>query len=93
MYKDDLANVTAMKMEDGSEYQLSYYIRMFNSSTDGHSYALRVDKHDKPGGRVIESSDTPAFTDEYEKVKRMADAFAEGQVPPCVLIEMCDEWM
>jgi hypothetical protein len=93
MYNDELANVTVMKADDGSEYQLSYYIRVFNSAENGQSYALRVDKHDKPGGRILESCGTPAFTDEPETIKRMADAFAEGQVPPCVLIEMCDEWL
>jgi hypothetical protein len=93
MYNDDLANITVMKADDGCEYQLSYYIRIFSSETDGQSYALRVDKLEQPGGRILESCGTPAFTDDLETIKRMADAFAEGQVPPCVLIEMCDEWL
>jgi hypothetical protein len=95
MYKDELTVVSAMKTDDGCDYELSYYIRVFNSEEDGSTdrfYALRVDKHDKSNGRLIETEDTPPFTDDYDKIRHLAQRFAKGQVPPCILVEMCDEW-
>jgi hypothetical protein len=95
MYKDELTAVTVMQTEDGDNYELSYYIRVFDSSAGSvpaRSYALRVDMHDKSSGRLIETEDTPAFSEDYVQISRLARRFAEGQVPPCTLVEMCDEW-
>ncbi len=95
MYKDELTNVSVMRTDNGCDCRLSYYIRVFNSNEDtanDRAYALRVDMHN-PDGRLMETEHTPPLTDEREIIKRMAGAFAAGQVPPCVLIEMCDEWI
>ena len=54
-------------------------------------YGLRVDKRNLDGG-LLEREETPAITSSLEEVTALANAFAKGTVPPCVLLEMVDEW-
>ena len=70
---------------------LEYSLRCINGSGGGELYGLRVDKR-SPTGALLEREETPALTDSRVEAIALAEAFAAGTVPPCVLLEMVDEW-
>ncbi|MCL2217692.1 MAG: hypothetical protein FWB91_11835 [Defluviitaleaceae bacterium] len=71
----------------GTEWVLEYFVE----NHDGQFYSLRVDKS-TPDGVLVEREETPAMTENHEEAMAMAEAFAQGSVPPVVLLEMADEW-
>ena len=77
--------------EDGEPLVLEYFLRLLTGQEDEVLYGLRVDKR-TPGGMLLEREETPALTGSLEDATTLAKTFAKGTVPPCVLLEMVDEW-
>ena len=75
----------------GLQWIFVYFLQTITTERDEHFYALRVDKLSRDGV-LLEREETCAFTDCKEEALAMAGAFARGTVPPCVLLEMTDEW-
>lgn len=77
---------------DGENYILVYFVQTLPTLHDGDVYALRVDKLSRDGVQ-LEREETCAVTSSKNEALTMARAFARGTVPPCVLLEMADEWL
>ena len=81
-----------VQLENGTQWVLEYYIQTLATHDNGEIYALRVDKV-STNGNLIEREETYGLTDSKKEALTMARAFAAGTVPPCVLMEMADEWL
>ena len=88
----DIAIATATIRPEGSEL-LNLEYTLFNvTGQEGEVlYALRVDKR-SANGNLLEREETHGLTGSLEDATAMAKAFAAGTVPPCVLLEMVEEW-
>ena len=82
---------TTIRPDEGEALALEYFVCMQTGSEDEVLYGLRVDKR-HPDGGLIEREETPALTGSLAEAKTLAETFAAGSVPPCVLLEMVDEW-
>ena len=85
-----IAQATIHPDEDGV-LTLEYYVCIFTGLEGEVLYGLRVDKRHQEGG-LIEREETPPITGSLAEIKAMAERFAAGTVPPCVLLEIIDEW-
>jgi len=77
--------------DDDKQWIFVYFLQTITTERDEHFYALRVDKLSRDG-ILLEREETCAFTDCKLEALAMVNAFAVGTVPPCVLLEMTDEW-
>ena len=77
--------------DEGKLLALEYSLRCITGSEGEDLYGLRVDKR-YPSGVLIEREETSALTGSLDEATALAEAFATGTVPPCVLLEMVDEW-
>jgi len=77
--------------DDGKVVELEYFVRCITGPEGEALYGLRVDKR-QPGGDLIEREETEALTGSIDEATVLAEAFAEGTVMPCVLLEMVEEW-
>ena len=77
--------------EDSDVLSLEYTLLCVAGQEGENLYALRVDMR-SPEGILLEREETPGFTGSLEDATAMANAFAAGTVPPCVLLEMTKEW-
>ena len=92
MYRSECVTQSAIHQDNGESWNLVYHLH-FGTTEDGlEIYGLRIDKVGA-NGLVTESETTPAFTASKDEALAMARAFAAGTVPPCVLLEMADEWL
>ena len=80
-----------IQTEDGNSWILEYSLRSVLSGYGEALYGLRVDKRCM-GGTLHEREETPAITASLDDATALAWKFVEGTVPPCVLLEMTDEW-
>ena len=80
-----------IRPDEGGSLLLEYFLRLWTGQEDEVLYGLRVDKR-SPDGVLIEREETPALTGSIEEATALAKRFAKGTVPPCVLLEMVDEW-
>jgi len=80
-----------MVVDEKVRWVLDYYVQSYQSSDGVDLYGIKVDKLDDEG-IVVESSETFAITDDKNKAMSMLSFLANGSVPPCVLLEMVDEW-
>ena len=80
-----------MVINEKVRWVLDYYVQSYQSSNGSELYGIKVDKLDSEGV-VAESSETFAITDDKNKAMSMLSFLAKGSVPPCVLLEMVDEW-
>lgn len=78
--------------DEGGPLVLEYFLCHFTGEEGEALYGLRVDKR-SPNGVLIEREDTPALTGSLDDATSLANTFAKGTVPPCVLNEMVDEWL
>ena len=69
---------------------LEYSLRCITGPQGEDFYGLRVDKRSQDG-TLLEREETPAFTSSLSEATALANTFAVGTVPPCVLLEMLDE--
>lgn len=90
MSKDVLTATSFIEAESGERLELNYYIKIINAKKN-KVFALRVDKREIDG-KLLATESSPAFSDNYERISRLAEFFAKGQVTPGVLTQMCDEW-
>ena len=78
---------------EGSEASiLEYTLRSIAGPEGEVLYALRVDRHCKCCGSLLESAETPGLTGSLKDATVIAKAFAEGSVPPSALIDVTEEW-
>lgn len=82
--------------ENGERWILDYYLQSHemeesDDEAPGKAYGLRVDKS-TPEGVLIEREETRGITQDRAAAQVMAETFAQGTVPPSVLLEMVDEW-
>ncbi|MCL2360613.1 MAG: DUF6514 family protein [Defluviitaleaceae bacterium] len=77
--------------DGGEQVALGYFLCQHTGPEGEILYGLRVDKRHLEGG-LIEREETPPLTGSLADATAMAEAFAKGTVPPCVLLEMVDEW-
>lgn len=77
--------------QNGDQWILVYYLRAINTQ-EGDVYALRVDKLSRDG-ILLEKAETFGLTASKKEAMHMAMAFAKGTVPPCVLLEVADEYI
>ena len=70
---------------------LEYSLRCVQGPEGEELYGLRVDKRFS-NGNLLEREETEAVTSVMDEARALAEAFAAGTVPPCVLLEMADEW-
>ena len=82
---------TVIQPENCDALNLVYSLKKLAGPEGEDLYALRVDKR-TPSGTLIEREETPAITGSLDDATAIASAFAAGTVPPCVLLEMVDEW-
>lgn len=82
---------TTIQPDDGGILALEYFVCLLTGQEGEVLYGLRVDKR-HPGGELIEREETPALTGSLAEITALAETFAAGTVPPCVLLEMVDEW-
>jgi len=80
-----------MEADNGVTWLLEYYLQTYESSNGAELYGVKVDKLSSDGV-LKESSETFAITDEHGKAQKIINFLASGSVPPCVLVEMVDEW-
>lgn len=80
-----------MVVDEKVKWILDYYVQSYQSSNGSELYGIKVDKLDEEG-IIAESSETFAITDDKDKAMSMLSFLAKGSVPPCVLLEMVDEW-
>jgi len=76
--------------QNNVQWVLVYYLQAIHTH-EGDVYALRVDKLSRDGV-LLEKAETYGLTDSKKEALHMAMAFAKGTVPPCVLLEMADEY-
>ena len=81
----------AITLEDGKMLILEYSLRCLTGPEGEELYGLRVDMR-SPNGMLIEREETAALTGSQNEAMALAKVFAEGTVPPCVLLEMVEEW-
>jgi hypothetical protein len=77
---------------NGKRWVLKYYVHTYGAGRKIPLYGLRVDKCPEENSQPIETEMTPALTASHAEMLTMARVFAKGSVPPCVLLEMADEW-
>lgn len=80
-----------MKAENGTTWQLEYYMQPYQSTDGTNMFGISVHKLDLDG-QLLESNDTYALSENPDKVMAIIEFLASGNVPPCVLGEMVDEW-
>ena len=80
-----------LEQEDGQKWLLEYYLQTVKTPEDGTLYGIKVEKSTLDGV-LTESEETFAITDNRDEIMLMINAFARGTVPPCVLLEMVDDW-
>ena len=92
MKHSNMAIAKASFQPEGSEVLTLEYTLLSVSGPEGETlYALRVDKR-CPNGNLLEREETPGLTGSLEDATVMAKAFADGSVPPSVLLEVAEEW-
>ena len=91
MYRDEYLREAFIEGEEQEKWLLKYYLRVYLVNEGEEMYGLRVDKFDE-NGALIETEATSAVTESHKTAQSLVDAFARGTVPPCVLMEMVDEW-
>jgi len=77
--------------EDSELLVLDYALRLIPGPEGEALYGLRVDKRSSDGV-LLEREETPILTGSLEEAKALAETFAAGTVPPCVLLEMVAEY-
>ena len=79
--------------EDSDAMTLKYFLLQLHvpGKEWETQYGLRVDKYHHTGA-LLEREETQALTSSLDDVTALANAFAAGAVPPCVLNEMVEEW-
>jgi len=88
----EIAIAKAAIHPEGREVLNLEYTLLRVAGPEGESlYALRVDMR-SAGGILLEREETAGLTGSLDDATAMAKAFAEGTVPPCVLLEMVEEW-
>jgi hypothetical protein len=92
VYQTERVTEAIIEPTQGEHYVLVYFLQTLESAEDGDIYALRVDKLTRDGIQ-LEREETYAITGDKKEAMLMARAFARGSVPPCVLLEMADEWL
>ena len=80
-----------MVADDGSSRLLKYYLQTYESSNGTELFGVRVDKLTLDD-ILSESAETFAITEDRNKALSIISFLANGNVPPCVLIDMVDEW-
>ena len=83
--------VVDLVSESGERWLLQYFLQEYQSSDGSALYGVRVDKL-VPEGRLLESNETFAITDSRDKAAAIVEFLSKGTVPPCVLLDMVDEW-
>jgi len=81
-----------MVAEDGTSWLLQYFLQTYQSSDMTQMYGVRVEKLSSEG-KLLESKETFAITDDRDKALKVIDFLASGDVPPCVLMEMVHDWL
>ena len=92
MYRSECITQAVIHQDNGEQWNLFYHLHIGTTEDGLEVYGLRVDKADV-NGLVAESETAHAFTASKDEAMAMAHAFAAGTVPPCVLLEMADEWL
>ena len=82
---------TQIVTDNGTTWTLEYYLQTYENSYGKQLYGIKVDKLDLYG-IVAESSETYAITESHSVAASILSYLACGTVPPCVLLEMVDEW-
>ena len=77
--------------EDSGLLSLEYSLLCVTGEEGEPLYALRAELRDLDGA-LVEREETRGITGSLEDATAMALAFVEGTVPPCVLLEMTEEW-
>ncbi|MCL1863326.1 MAG: DUF6514 family protein [Defluviitaleaceae bacterium] len=81
---------TEIYTDSEEKWQLSYYLTTFKGEKD--YYGLAIERA-TPEGKITETEETPAFSEDIEEATTMAKAFARGTVLPYTLLELTDEWL
>jgi len=93
---DSLVATATITTGTGEEWMLNYYLQQFTGTEAGlegvQLYGLRVDKS-TPDGVLADRAETPPVTQNHSLAMEMANAFANGQVTPLVLLEIADDWL
>ena len=85
---DATAKITT---ECGTTWSLEYYMQTYISSNGKELFGIKVDKL-CADGFIAETEETYAISDCPKKTTALLLYLANGTVPPCVLLEMVDEW-
>jgi len=77
--------------EDGGSWVLQYFLQTYQSTDETPMFGVRVEKLTQEG-KLLESNETFAITASRDEALDIADYLAKGTVPPCVLMDLVEEW-
>ena len=80
-----------MKDENGTVWELGYYVRSFNDSGGGQDvYGIKIERVNIPVG-CKESEETYGITRSFEEAEMWAKKMAAGTVTPVTLHDIVDD--
>jgi len=90
---NEQANTVTREMvcDTGTSWLLDYDLQAYESSDGTVLYGAKITKRSQ-NGAVAEQAETFALTENRNKAIAIQYYLASGLVPPCVLLEMVDEW-
>jgi len=80
-----------MIAENGTNWQLLYYVQSYEATNGKKMYGIKVDKL-HPDGTEESSAETFAISPDRNKVLAMIYSFAKGAVTPLTLIDVAADW-
>ncbi|MCL2356115.1 MAG: DUF6514 family protein [Defluviitaleaceae bacterium] len=83
----------SMSADTGEAWILSYFVQTFTKDDGEEYYGLRVEKRRDSETEIEEAEETGGITECRDEIFAIAQAFAEGTVPPLTLLEIADDWM
>jgi len=89
--QNTLVETAEITTERGTTWKLSYYLQTYESSDGTKAFGIKVDKL-SANDEIVEQAETFAITKDFYKARAITAYLAKGTVPPCVLLEMVDEW-
>jgi len=76
---------------NNTSWSLAYYLLTYTSTTGNELFGVKIDKLDSKNC-IIDTSETFAITDSYDKAVAITAFLADGVVKPFELLSVIDDW-
>jgi len=73
-------------------WSLEYHLQIYTNSTGNELYGVKIDKLDSQKC-IIDSNETFAITDSYDKAMAITAFMADRMVKPFELLSVMDDWL